>query len=163
MTAPKLCAVKGCGRPVRARGVCGSHYRDWKRREDAGETVTIDNLRPLRGPGGRIGEVALETVIVRLSPDVIAELDRVQGKKKRAETMRLVLAIWASRQARKRDGAGAAADALGRMADGYGGEGREVPIDLEKHAPPEEIERRREAARAFLGKVMSPKRKREQR
>lgn len=141
MSSAKICAVKGCGRPARARGACGSHYREWKRREDAGEVVTIADLRPLRGPGGRIGEVALETVIVRLPPDVIEELDRVQGKAKRAETLRLVLAIWASGQAKER-------------------EGREVPIDLERHASPEETERRRSGARAFLEKVTSPKRKR---
>jgi hypothetical protein len=30
-TGPEVCAVPGCGAPVRARGMCGRHYAQWKR------------------------------------------------------------------------------------------------------------------------------------
>lgn len=46
MTESKLCSIGGCGKPVRTRGWCATHYSRWRRRGDA--TISVP---PERVPG----------------------------------------------------------------------------------------------------------------
>ena len=34
MADPKICAIEGCGKPLRKRGWCESHYKRWRRHGD---------------------------------------------------------------------------------------------------------------------------------
>ena len=52
------CSFHGCGRPSVARSLCASHYRQQRRG---------DELRPLRGPRGQLGDEPLRPVTLRVS------------------------------------------------------------------------------------------------
>ena len=42
---PKLCGVSGCGRPVRARGLCSTHYARWNSTGGVGVDVPVNGHR----------------------------------------------------------------------------------------------------------------------
>lgn len=48
-TNPTTCFADDCDRPVKARGMCGPHYRQWLRRHQV--------PRPERGPCDQCGQV----------------------------------------------------------------------------------------------------------
>lgn len=55
VAAPADCRVPGCGKPIRARGFCGSHYQQWRRGLLPGY-VSIDGLVQIGAESRNVGQ-----------------------------------------------------------------------------------------------------------
>jgi len=88
------CTSPGCDRPVRARGLCSTHYQAERR-----GPATQRRREP--------GMVSLGLGTLRISAEVLGALDAAVAERRlpsRSEAIREAIEQWIRRQAERREG-----------------------------------------------------------
>lgn len=90
---PRVCSVEGCGRPVRSRGLCQTHYKQVRK---FGKTKPIKSKRPPR-------EHTVRFAGLSLTPETADTLSRESKRRGIAPNALItdILEDWAKKRKRK--------------------------------------------------------------